>query len=67
MIIRVQSESGTKRFEVSETDQIAKLFKLTEDAFDLDPSSNWQLSKSRKPTDAFPRNLRSMIKTAKIK
>ena len=67
MIIRVQSEQGTKRLEVSETDQVAKLYKLAGNAFNLDPNSNWQLSISGKPEDALHRNSRSLIKTAKLK
>lgn len=66
MIIRVQSEHGTKRFEVSESDHIAKLFELTAKAFNLDPSSEWQLSKSRKGVDAIRRNSRLMLRSAKL-
>ncbi|CDS43693.1 nuclear protein localization protein 4 [Echinococcus multilocularis] len=66
MIIRVQSEHGTKRLEVSESDPVAKLFELTAKAFSLGPSSNWQLSKSRKCGDAIKRNTRLTLKTAKF-
>ncbi|VDK34879.1 unnamed protein product [Taenia asiatica] len=66
MIIRVQSELGTKRIEVSESDHVAKLFELTAKAFNLDSSSDWQLSKSRKGGDALRRNSRLMLKSAKF-
>ncbi|VDL46642.1 unnamed protein product [Hymenolepis diminuta] len=67
MIIRVQSEYGTKRFQISETDRLSNLFELTAKAFNLDPNASWELSRSRKLEDAFKRSTRAMVKSTKLK
>ncbi|VDD76595.1 unnamed protein product [Mesocestoides corti] len=67
MIIRVQSEDGTKRINVSESDTVIKLFELAADAFKLDLNSDWLLSKSRNSTDALRRSTRGHIKSTKLK
>lgn len=66
MIIRVQSENGTKRFQLSETDKFSKLFELTAEAFNIGPNAGWELSRSRKLCDAFKRSTRYMVKDAKL-
>lgn len=67
MIIRVQSQEGTKRINVSESDKLSKLYELTTEAFNFTPESGWELSRSRKLEDAFKRSSRSTIRSAKLK
>ncbi len=67
MLIRIQSANGTKRIEVKETDSLSKLFDLTASALELDANADWHLSKSRNLNDAFRRQSRSLVKSAKLK
>lgn len=67
MIIRVQCEQGTKRFQVTESDCVSKLLELAAKEFNLDLSGGWVLSRTRKPEGAFKPTARALIRNAKLK